>query len=86
MTDYHNPKNEQPMDELYVVLSRENDGSEGIVSMITPMGGMPLVFGHIRLLDKIRPTLNQMSKDTGKDMIIAKYRKMEVIEKISASN
>lgn len=86
MTDYHIPKNEQPMDDLYVVLSKEKDGTEGIVSMMTPFGGMPLVFGHKRLLDTIRPTIIQMSKDTGRDMVVAKYHKMEILEKISTSN
>lgn len=86
MTEYHNPKNEQPMDELYVVLSHENDGTEGIVSMMTPAGGMPLVFGHKRLLDRVLPSVRQISKDTGKTIVIAKFIKTEIIEKISTSN
>ena len=83
MNAYHSPKNEQPMDELYVVLSQDADGTEGIVSAITQMGSMPLVFGHARMLESIKEQLKSMSKDTGRTLIIAKYKKSEIIEKIS---
>lgn len=83
---YHAPKNEVPMDELYVVLSQDNDGTEGIVSAFTPVGAMPMVFGHIRLLEPLKAQLVQMSKDTGKTIVIAKYKRSEILEKISTAN
>jgi hypothetical protein len=86
MNVYLDTKNEHPMEELYVVLSHDPDGNEGIVSAITPMGAMPMVFGHKRMLDAVRGQLDVMSKDTGRTLIIAKYKKCEVIEKITMAN
>jgi hypothetical protein len=83
---YHSPKNEQPMDELYVVLSQDADGHEGIVSAYTQVGAMPMVFGHERMLEPIREQLRIMSKDTGRTLVIAKYKKTEILEKISTAN
>lgn len=86
MNIYHNPGNEQKMDELYVVLSQDTNGNEGIVSAITEMGAMPMVFGHERLLAPLREQLKIMSKDTGKTLIIAKFKKSEIIETIATAN
>jgi len=86
MTIYDIPKNEMPLKELYVVVSRDEEGNEGIVSAMTPMGGMPMVFGHKRLIEKIRPTLLQMSKDTGRKLYIVRYKQKEVMEVIDASH
>lgn len=86
MTTYHIPKNEQPLADLYVVVSRDDDGNEGIVSMMTPMGGMPLVFGHKKLLEMVRDNLKQISKDTGKKLYVVKYKKKDVIEIIDSSH
>lgn len=86
MTKYHIPKNEQPLKDLYVVVSRDDDGNEGIVSAMTPMGGMPMVFGHKRLIEKVRPLLIQMSKDTGRKLHIVRYKQKEVIEIVDASH
>lgn len=81
MTVYHIPENEQKIDELYVVLSSDHKG-EGIVSFMSPMGGMPMVFGHKRMIDKVRESVKKMSRETGKKLIIYKFVKQEVLEEI----
>lgn len=82
MTDiYHNPKNEQMMDELYVALSDDN-GGEGIVSMMTSMGHAPFVFGHKRMIDKCKPLLEDVHKKTKKKIVIYRFVKAEVMEVI----
>ena len=78
---YLDPGHEQKMDEIYVVLSSDENG-EGIVSAITQMGAMPMVFGHKRMLDLIRGQVKQISKETGKKLLVVKYIKTEVIEEI----
>lgn len=85
MTTYHIPKNEQEMNELYVALSSDQNG-EGIVSMITEMGGMPIVFGHPRMLEGMKTVLKQISKDTGKKILLVKYIKKEILEEIYYSH
>ena len=75
------PKNEQILNNLYVVLSTDERG-EGIVSMMTPQGAMPMVFGHERMLDGVRKAVKIMAKDTKKKLLIVKYTKSEVLEEI----
>ena len=83
---YLDHKNEQPMNEIYVVLSKDTDGCEGIVSAFTGVGAMPMVFGHARMLEPIKDILKTMSKDTGRTLIIAKFTKTEILETISTTN
>ena len=85
MNIYDIPGNQEIMDDLYVVLSKDNNG-EGIVSMITPDGAMPLVFGHKRLLDKIMPIVEQIAKDTGQTLIICKFQKIQVLKEIKGGH
>ena len=81
MTDkkYHVPKNEQPMNELYVALS-EDEGGEGIVSVMTPFGGMPFVFGHIKLMNHAKQYLKDIQKETKKKITIYQFKKVDVVE------
>lgn len=77
---YHIPKNEYPIEYLYVVLSRDNDGNEGIVSHISDRGGFPLVSGKEEYTKIFRELAKQMSKETGKKLYIMKYKKVEQLE------
>lgn len=77
--EYHIPENEQMIDELFAVLSSDDKG-EGIVSMMTPQGGMPMIFGHERNLTMIRPLVKRMAKDTGKKLLIVKFTKSQILE------
>lgn len=86
MNIYDIPKNEIPMDYLYVALSLDENGNEGIIAASTPMGSIPMVFGHERMLDKVKESLRQMSKDTGQKIYLVKYKKHEELEKIDCSN
>ena len=81
MTIYHTPKNEQPMDEIYVVLSQDDTG-EGIISAMTDMGGMPLVFGHAKMIPLMKDIAKKMAKDTGKKVVIGKFKRIETIEEL----
>ena len=81
MNFYHIPENEQVMNEIYVVLS-EDDKGEGICSMMTGQGAMPMVFGHPRMIEKIRPVIQMMVRQTGKKLKLVKYTKSEVLEEL----
>lgn len=82
MDIYHIPANEQTMDEIYAVLSVDENG-EGICSMMTEQGGMPMIFGHERMIEFIKPLINKMVKDTGRTLRLVKYKKTEVIQEFS---
>ncbi len=78
-TIYHIPENEQMMDEIYAVLSIDDKG-EGICSMMTPQGGMPMIFGHARMIELMRPMIQEMARDTGKTLRLVKFKKEEILE------
>jgi hypothetical protein len=83
--NYHTPENEQPMDEIYAVISKDESG-EGICSMIGPMGSMPLIFGHVKMISHIKGIMEQMAKDTGKTLKLCKYKRTEVLEEIKGAH
>lgn len=82
---YHIPKNEMNMDEIYAVLSSDENG-EGIVSANIDGNNFPLVFGHPRMLKKFKEFAIQMSKDTGKKLLIVKFKRAEILEEITTTN
>lgn len=86
MPIYDINKNQIPCDYLYAVLSRDEDGSEGIVASITPLGPTPMVFGDYKFIEKFKPMLIKTSKDTGRKLYIMKYKKDEQLEVIDCSN
>lgn len=49
-----NEPNEIKMDEVYIALTEDQDGYEGIISMHASNGNVPLVFGNKRLLEPIK--------------------------------
>lgn len=82
MDIYHIPENEQVMDEIYAVLSVDENG-EGICSMMAEQGGMPMIFGHERMIEFVRPIINKMVRETGKTIKLVKYKKTEVIQEFT---
>ncbi len=82
MNIYHIPENEQPLDELYAVISTDNNG-EGIVSIMLPECAMPLVFGHKKNIESLRPIIEDISRKTGKKLLLVRYKKSEILEEFS---
>ena len=83
---YLKPKNETPINELYAVLSVDNDGCEGIVSAITPMGAMPMVFSNKRMLDITKEKMKEISSDAGVKLRICKFTTKEIIEEVAGNH
>ena len=50
--------------------------------MMTGQGAMPMVFGHPRMIEKIRPVIQMMVRQTGKKLKLVKYTKSEVLEEL----
>lgn len=82
MDIYHIPANEQVMDEIYAVLSVDENG-EGICSMMTEQGGMSMILGHERMIEFVKLIINKMVRETGKTLRLVKYKKIEVIQEFS---
>ncbi len=86
MTTYHVPGNEKMIDELYAVLSKDENG-EGIVAMINPDGGaVPLVFGYEWMLAKVQPAIKKIAEETGQTLRVCKFSNKEILQEIKGSN
>lgn len=84
MHTYHIPENEQTMDEIYAVLSVDDNGNEGILSLMTEQGGMPMIFGHERMIELVKPIINKMVREAGRTLKLVKYKKIEVIQEFKS--
>jgi hypothetical protein len=81
----HTPPNEYPLDTLYVALSRDDKGNEGIISWMSDMGAMPIVFGNIKMIERLEPILKQMSAKAKQKIYIVKYTNKEDLKVIDAT-
>lgn len=75
-TAIHAPKNDRPADFLYVFLSRDPDGTEGIVA--SQIGGIlcPMVFMEAAKLDLFQVLVDDLVKRTGKTVTRAKFARV----------
>ena len=81
MTIYHIPGNIKEIDELYVFLSKDENG-EGIIAKLTPNGSMPLVFSDEKYLKLFTEFAKEMAKETKQKIVLCKFKKSEIIEQI----
>jgi hypothetical protein len=71
------PRNTQPINELWAILSVD-DGGEGIMSMQLPqLGTTPMVFGYRRVLDRVLPLAQQFAEKHGKQIKVARFVRSE---------
>jgi hypothetical protein len=80
----HSPKNLHPVKELFVVLSHEDDGTEGIVAHI--QGGMvhPLVTGEQQHLTVFKRIASSLAKKSGKETRLCRFTFTETMEVFKA--
>jgi hypothetical protein len=81
MTIYHIPGNTKEIDELYVFLSKDENG-EGIIAGLTEHGAMPLVFSDEKYLKPFTEFAKEMAKKTKQKIVLCKFKKYEIIEEI----
>jgi hypothetical protein len=84
MNNYHNPKNEQMLDELYAWILLDECG-EGIVSAMIADKPFPLVFGDKKLIELTRMPILNVCQETGKTVRLVKYKREEILETIEGT-
>ncbi len=83
MNIYEIPDNKEPVKELYVLLSVDENGNEGICAIKSPDGGaMPMIFGTLGILEIAIKSAKQMNADTGMKFRIVKFTQRETITEI----
>lgn len=76
------PENEVVMDEIYAFMSEDEKGNNGIVAMPTENGTVPLVFGHKRMIEHMKPLVQAIANHTNKKVVLYKFSNREVVEEI----
>lgn len=76
--------NEKSEDEIYIVMTKENNGYEKIVSVQKGKESITLV--STTCPKNIINDLEMLAKDFGKTFYIYKYKREELIQEISGAN
>jgi hypothetical protein len=76
----HKPKNEKVIDEVWIGLSQDADGKNGIIAAMTPgVGVTPMVTGSEKGLPHFRQLAEVVAKDTGSVVKIYKFTRAECV-------
>ena len=76
----HSPKNEKVIEEVWIGMSEDDDGKNGIVATIVPgFGGTPMVTSSPRLLDHFKWKAAADSAETGVRIKIYRFTRGECV-------
>lgn len=78
------PGNEEPIDQLWVFLSVDEHGHEGICSMPLNGANWAMVTSKPEVLAKMRPAAKEISKRVGKPVRLVRFTQREIVETITA--
>jgi hypothetical protein len=77
--EIHNPKNEKVIDYLYVGMSEDPDGKNGICGAMAPgLGAVPMVTASEKVLDEFQRQAVHMARLTGKRIKFYKFVRAEL--------
>lgn len=65
-------KGQLRIDEMFAFVCLDDDGTEGIPAIQTPMGPVPLLGADLKRIDSLRPYAENLSK-TGKKVTLVKF-------------
>lgn len=76
------PEEEQfQLKQVYAFISRDGDGDEGVVSIVTPTGNVqPLISFDARNLDQMREIAQHIASETKKDVRLLRFSAREDVE------
>lgn len=69
----HNPKNVKVIEKLYVILSVDKDGLEGIMAKKVGDTWMPMVSSDSSMIERVFPSCVDDSKGTNKTVKIVSF-------------
>jgi|SRR6266849_5113092 len=85
-TPIHNPPNKLHIDEIFMFISVDDDGNEGVCAFQTASGMMPMIGADLDRIESLRPIAKQLAgiqEYTGKKIRLVKFKvreEMEIIE------
>jgi hypothetical protein len=83
--EIHDPGNSDKIDEIFVFMSIDRSGNNGIVADILPgLGSTPLVTGSARIAEKMKPMAEEVARRTGKRVGLFRFVREGMIWKTDA--
>lgn len=80
MVEIKTPPNERVIGSLWVGLSEDPDGKNGVVAAYAPgIGGTPMVTGSPIVLDHFKEQAQELANLTGKTIKIYRFIRVEVV-------
>lgn len=78
--EVHNPPNERPIVEVWIGMSEDADGKNGIVATIVPgFGGTPMVTSSQRVLDHFKTKAASDSAESNMRIKIYRFARAECV-------
>jgi hypothetical protein len=80
MTIIYNPPNDRVIDQVWVVLSEDPNGKNGICADIMPfLGSVPMVTGSPKGLELFKQRIDEVARRSGKPVKIYRFVRAEVV-------
>lgn len=68
------------INEMFAFVAINDEGDEGLMSMQTERGQLPLVGADMERIDLLRPLAQKFAKDCETEVRLMKFSQMEVLE------
>lgn len=79
-------KGQLSIDMMYAFIVLDDDGTEGVVALMTDNGYMPMMGADMAMVDKLRPSVQQAANDLGKDVSLVVFTSRSVVDRIVPAN
>jgi hypothetical protein len=87
MTLIHDPGNEAQIGKVFVFMSIDAKGRNGVIASVLPgLGSTPLVTGSARVAEKMKPLAEEVARRTGLTVGMFKFTREEMLWKTNGSN
>jgi hypothetical protein len=85
--EIHDPGNEMQIGELFVFMSIDKNGNNGIVaSILQGLGSTPLVTDSARTAEKMKPMAEEIARRTGRTVGMFRFKRAGMLWQTKGSN
>jgi hypothetical protein len=72
--------------EMFAFTAIDDDGTEGVIGMMTPDGWAPFVGADIARIQSLRPHAEEVARLTGKEIKLKKFLLQDTLEVIGGKH
>lgn len=66
-------KGQLRIEQMYAFVVLDEDNTEGIPAIATPIGHMPMVGADMKRIDELRPVAEAMAKESGLKITLCRF-------------